>query len=170
MAFVVDALIRHFSAGDVNRAVHDDGILALQKEGEDEETYVQRVENATLACRYVFDPSYVSNYIVSGLKQATCLRVQEAMKTWSVEECTNLTAIRELEEAEGGAQRAEARNSVASSKSPAMIRTKPSWCCGKGAVMVVAAPHEWEPSYPSTPTTTTSYASVAHETPQLPPT
>lgn len=82
------------------------------------------------------------------------------MKRWTVEECVNRTAIRELAESKGGAQRDEARNKATEFKSPQMIRTKPKCLGGNGSVMVVGEQSAMDLSYPATPTKTTSYSSV----------
>ena len=157
--FVVNALIRRFLTRDVLREAHDKVVTARQMEGEDELAFCNRVEKDSRVCRFVFDPADVSNAFVSGLNDAVRFRVQEAIKRWSEEDATNLAAVRELAIAEGRAQRAEARPSARTTRPDGPTRSKPAGRAEKAGVMVVSAPAALAPSFPTTPTSSTSFGS-----------
>ena len=161
--FVVNALLERFLTRDVLREAHDRVVNARQMDGEDEVAFAQRVDNAARACRYVFDPAEVTNYFVSGLRDSTRYRVQEAIKRWSEKDATNLVAVRELAVGEGRAQRAEARPPANAARSGGPIKSKSGGRTGKSGVMVVSAPSAMAPSFPTTLTSSTSYASAGEE-------
>lgn len=114
--YVVHMLIKRFLTDDVLQESYDGVTRAVQREGEDEINFAQRIMDAARLCRHVFSPAELVNHYVRGLTEATRERVQEQVRRMSFADRSKLVTVCQLAAAKGRAQRAEERARAASSK------------------------------------------------------